>query len=302
MNEKKVAIAFPGQGVQKVGMADFVSGFVEEYYVYASQVLGYDLLKLCNEGPEDKLKQTVYAQPAIFVTSLALYSLVKERFNPAYFLGHSLGEVTAMVASEAISFQDGVKIVAKRAELMEKVSADSGGMLAIIGLDSKLVNQLCLDTVSKTNEWVQVANLNSPEQIVVSGQIGALNEIQALANAQGAKRVIPLNVSGPFHSKLMEPAAKDFKEFLDSGFEFRNPIAPVISNGRNIVLTTGDEIKQELVLQLTAPVLWVDNIELLERMGIEGLIECSLTPVLSGFTKRIGANLRISLVKLGGEE
>lgn len=287
-----IAVAFPGQGSQKVGMAQEISQDSKELFAEASQILGYDLLDLCNDGPLDKLSSTEFAQPALLVTCYALWRTVAKETTAKVFIGHSLGQITALVAAGAISFSDGVKIVAQRGKLMNECPA-VGGMSAILGLEADQVEKLCQEASSFG--IVNVANYNSPGQIVVSGERKALEHVGSQALEFGAKRIIPLAVSGPFHSVLMQPAAEEFKAFLN-GMIFQAPQFPVVSNHRNVLITTASEIKQELVDQLTNSVQWINNIKLLESMGINKLVEVGPTAVLTGLTKRISKDITTTLV------
>src|SRR5690554_6918840 len=206
------AVAFPGQGIQRPGMAAKIVG-TSAWHLFenASEILGYDLGKLCLEGPEETLNNTAYAQVAIFVTCLALWELNRERLQPQIFLGHSLGEITALGAAGAFDFADGVRLTKVRGQLMAQ--APKGGMTAVIGLDADAVRILCAEAAQ--SGFVQVANENSPSQTVVSGDLAGLEALAELARAKGAKRVVPLNVSGPFHSRLMGSAAEEFAQVVE---------------------------------------------------------------------------------------
>lgn len=287
-----LAVGFPGQGGQKVGMTQQISPTALDLFEEASKILGYDLLALCNNGPAEKLNATEYAQPAMLVTCYAIWQTVAEQMSVDVFIGHSLGEITALVAAGAIEFADGVRLVAKRGELMSK-SPVTGGMSAVIGLDAVQVEELC--QAASAFGAIDIANYNSPGQIVVSGENKALEYLAQQAVEAGARRVIPLAVSGPFHSPLMKTAAQEFAEFLDQ-LSFSTPLIPVVSNHRNQLITTAEEIKSELVEQLTSPVRWIDNILLLESMGVNELKEISPNSVLIGLTKRISKTISLSLV------
>lgn len=284
-----IAVAFPGQGSQKVGMVDQLTSEQKQYFSEASSILGFDLLDLCKTGPQEKLSLTQFAQPALLVTSISLWSTIADNYNPSYFLGHSLGEVTALVAAQAISFSDGVRIITKRGELMA-ASDVSGGMVAIIGLDEDKVEKICAN--SDLNQKLTLANYNSPGQMVISGPNTALEKAKEQAMLAGAKIVIPLSVSGPFHSELMSPASDLFGKYLD-GFTFQAPKIPVISNIDSQPITTAMEIKQELVDQLTKSVRWIDNILQLETLGVTDLYEVGPGTTLIGLTKRITKNIKL---------
>jgi len=291
------AVAFPGQGVQSVGMGLPVRGtgcwhLLEE----ASDILGYDLGRLLADGPEETLRQTNFAQPAVFVTCFALWRLYHEENPepPAVFLGHSLGELTAFAASGAFSFADGVRLAAVRGELM---GAAAGGMLAVLGMDLPVVEAICAQV--QPQYWVQVANINAPAQIVVSGEIPGLRMVEELAKRHGAKRVVPLRVSGPFHSQLMAPAAEEFRAYL-AAVPFCDITVPVMSNHTSELLFGAEQIRKELAEQLTSPVRFTDNVRALAHMGVDTLIEVSPTAVLGPMAKRTVSTLKITLASPGG--
>lgn len=291
------AVAFPGQGVQRVGMDELIRGtpawdLVEE----ASDLLGYDLAHLMQEGPEEKLQQTQYAQPAVFVACYALWKLCCSGEMPRVFLGHSLGEVTALAAAGALSFADGVKLVAKRGELMSRTR---GGMLAILGLDREAVDTICLQVQVQKQHWVQVANINSPGQIVVSGELPGLACVEELAKARGARRVVSLKVSGPFHSQLMAPAAEALREYIID-LTVQDITVPVISNGTSELLYSGEQIKAELVSQLTSPVNFTENVTAAAALGVHTLVEVSPSAVVGPMAKRTLGTLKITLASHGG--
>lgn len=292
MQVSNIAVAFPGQGAQKVGMADrSVGGDGEVFFSQASAILGYDLLDLCMNGPDNRLGQSRYAQPALLVTGISVWSQLKAKIKPQVFAGHSLGEITALVAAEAISFADGVRLVLKRGELMEACSSD-GGMVAILGLESDQVAEICRN--ASESGWVQPANYNAPGQIVISGKTAGLERASELAKDAGARRVVPLNVSGPFHSKLMEPAAIEYSQFLVE-IPFQDPVVPVVSNAKNELITKGSELREELTSQLTNPVRWIENVGFMESLGITELVEIGDAPVLIGMTKRISRKMKLTL-------
>ncbi len=285
-----IAVAFPGQGAQKVGMVTDISALAEEYFLQANDYLNYDLRDLCANGPAKKLSQTQYAQPALLVTCYTRWLDVAHDFSARVFAGHSLGLITAMVAAGGISFADAVSIVAKRGSLMANASGN-GGMMAILGLDVDTVEKICKDAC--LHGYVQIANYNAPGQIVVSGEALGLQQMEERAVKAGARKIIALDVSGPFHSKLMKPVANEFSRFLQE-IEFRNPKIPVVSNVKSIFLTTKDQLKSELISQLTSPVRWIDNIHFLESQGVTEFVEVSPNPVLLGLTKRISKGLKLT--------
>lgn len=297
MINKGLACAFPGQGIQKPGMAQpFLNTRSWRFFEEASELLGYDLGRLCLEGPSELLNDTAQAQPAIFVTCYALWDLWRDRYEPQIFLGHSLGEVTALAAAGAFSFADGVRLVAKRGQCMSQSSAP-GGMLAILGLDLATIHELCAEINQQS--YVQVANENSPQQIVVSGLEDGLELLNTKAMASGAKRVVRLNVSGPFHSQLMEPAAKEFaRTVYDLPI---NPCSiPVLSNDGKTLLQAPEQIRQNLVEQITNPVRFIASIRRLGELGITNFVEVSFEALLISLARRIESGLQFALVSGGG--
>lgn len=284
-----IACAFPGQGVQKVGMAADLYASQKRYFDQASEILGYDLLELCQKGPLEKLSSTQYAQPAIMVTCISFWSEYIKTATPKVLLGHSLGMVTAFIAAGAVEFSDGVKIVARRGELMHD-SPTPGQMTAILGLDADTVEEIVAQ--AQQVGTVTVANYNCPDQYVISGQTEAVEHASKLAEERGAKRTIKLGVSGPFHSGLMERAAEQFGRYIEQ-FAFSDPKYPVISNINSRLITTAEQVKMELVAQISKPVDWIGNIKALEQLGATALVEIGPGNVLVGLTKRITENLEL---------
>ncbi len=293
---RATCVAFPGQGIQKPGMASNIVG-TSAWHLFeeASAILGYDLGKLCLEGPETLLNDTSHAQVAIFVTCSALWQLAKERYQPKVFLGHSLGEITALGAAGAFSFADGVRLTKARGELM--ASGPKGGMVAVLGLETDLVYEVCALVGSEGT--CQVANENSPVQTVVSGDAPGLDRVKTLALEKGAKRVIPLKVSGPFHSKLMEPVAGAFTKVVED-LKVRSCHTPVLSNDGETMLTHSGEVKNKLVTQITGPVRFTRQVQRLAQMGLEEFVEVSPESLLMSMARRIEPNLHFTLVTDGG--
>lgn len=291
------AVAFPGQGIQRPGMAAKIVG-TSAWHLFenASEILGYDLGKLCLKGPEETLNNTAYAQVAIFVTCLALWELNRERLQPQIFLGHSLGEITALGAAGAFSFADGVRLTKARGELMDK--APQGAMAAVLGLDVSAVYDLCAQ-VDGVDGTVQVANENSPAQTVVSGDRRGVEHLTTLARSHGAKRVVPLNVSGPFHSRLMEPVARGFAEVVQN-LDLTSCHTPVLSNDGTSILSAPEEIREKLVLQITGPVRFTHQVHKLATMGVQEFVEVSPENLLIPMARRIEPNLQFTLVSDGG--
>lgn len=290
----KQMVAFPGQGAQKIGMAEGLGEKGRLRFEEASAILDYDLTELCMQGPVEKLNDTRYAQGAILATTFSMYEEAKG-LAPGIFLGHSLGQITALTAAGSISFGDAVRIAKKRGELMGRAS--SSGMVALLGLSEEEVLSLIVE-VQKT-AFITLANKNAPDQMVVSGTKEALSLCCERAKEKGAKRVVPLAVSGAFHSPLMQSVALEFEAFLQ-GFSFADPRIPLLSNYGNKLVTKKEEILPHLVSQLTEPVDWVQNILWCEQRGWDDFIEVSPTPILGGLTKRITKNMKITLVRPNG--
>jgi len=291
----KIAFIFPGQGSQSVGMgAEFVTEHQEcrAYYNKADELLGYSLSKLMLEGPAEDLTLTYNAQPALLTTSAMIADkLTKVGITPDYTAGHSLGEYTALVASGVMSFQDGVQAVHSRGMFMnEAVPAGEGAMAAILGLDRDTLKAVT-DEVSASGEVVQLANLNCPGQIVISGTKTGVDKASVKAKEAGAKRALPLVVSGPFHSELMRPAAGKLQENLKQK-AMQDAKIPVISNVTAKPVTEQNEIQQLLVEQLYSPVLWEDSVRKMIDLGVDVFIECGPGKVLSGLVKKVDRQVK----------
>jgi [acyl-carrier-protein] S-malonyltransferase len=286
----KVAFLFPGQGSQTVGMG---KGFAEkdrdvaDIFRTADEVLGFPLSDLIFAGPQETLTETVNAQPAILTASFAFFAKVKEAGLKAdYVAGHSLGEYTALVAAGALSFPDAVKIVRERGRLMEEaVPSGQGTMAAILGMDREKLEEV-VKAASTPEEPVELANINCPGQIVISGKTPAVKKAAERTKAEGAKRAVFLEVSGPFHSSLMKPAAEKFAGFL-AGFPLRDPEIPVIANVTAKPVRDGEQIRKSLIEQLYSPVLWEDSIRTLIGLGVDTFVEIGPGKVLTGLVKKI---------------
>lgn len=280
------AFVFPGQGSQKKGMGkDAYENFEESKRVFqkAAKVLGFDIASLCFEGTEEKLKLTEYAQPAILTTSIALlYGLNK---LPDAAFGHSLGEYSALVCASSISFEDAVRTVHLRGKFMQSaVPIGKGKMSAILGFEkNKLLD--CLKSASSMG-IVEVANYNSPNQIVISGEIKAVEEAEKICKENGAKRIISLEVSAPFHSSLMKDAANNLKKELNK-IKISDTKINFISNVTATFINSGNEIKNLLVEQMYMPVLWEDSCRYAYNNGINTFVEIGNGTVLSGLIKKI---------------
>ncbi|MGG0668985.1 ACP S-malonyltransferase [Lederbergia citrisecunda] len=289
----KVAFIFPGQGSQTVGMGVELfnggGGFLER----ADEVLQYDLSRLITEGPQEELTLTYNAQPALLTVGAMIASrLVEEGITPDYTAGHSLGEYTALVASGVLSFEDGVSVVHKRGLFMnDAVPAGEGAMAAILGLDGEKLQEVT-ESITANGDPVQPANLNCPGQIVISGTKAGVEKACVELKEAGAKRAIPLDVSGPFHSSLMKPAAERLRKALDE-VEMKDASIPVVANVNAETVSDREDIKQLLVEQLYSPVRWEDSVRELINLGVTHFIECGPGKVLSGLVKKIDRSVTV---------
>lgn len=285
----KLALTFPGQGSQYVGMGkDLYDNFTAAKKVFeeANDVLGFDIKALCFEGPDEELKVTSNTQPAILTVSMAGWmALMEHGFMPTVVAGHSLGEYSALVAAEALSFSDALVLVRKRGTFMQE-SAGEGGMAAILGLERDLISKACHETSALGAGVVEVANFNCPGQIVIAGEGGALVKAMDLCKQFGAKRVIELQVSGPFHSSLMLDAGRKLAGVLE-GTDLRDPVCPLISNVTADAVHSAADIRNLLVQQVSNSVRWEESIRNIYSMGIETCIEIGPGKVLTGLGKKI---------------
>ncbi len=283
---------FPGQGSQFVGMGKDVanaSPAAKKVYEQADQILDAKLSTVCWDGPEAELNDTYNTQPALYVCSMATLAAIREKKNvqPSFVAGHSLGEVTALAAAGALSFEDGLKLVRERGRLMKRAGELSpGGMAAILNVEANVLTEVCAEASSATGKVVQVANDNCPGQIVISGDNAALEKAMELAKAKGAKRALKLPVSIAAHSPLMKVVVDDYAKFVNS-LNYVTPTIPVIANASAQPLTDTDSIKKELVSQLTTQVRWTESIRYLATQGVTKFYEIGSKDVLSGLIKRI---------------
>ncbi|MBD3224951.1 MAG: ACP S-malonyltransferase [Caldithrix sp.] len=287
------AFLFPGQASQHVGMGEDLYKRYElatDRYELAQNVTGIDLKKICFEGPEDELKQTTITQPAIFVHSVIVYELLKTKsILPAAVAGHSLGEYSALVAAGAINFEDGLKLVHLRGKLMqESGNKRPGTMAAIIGLSQEQVGDLCRKFDGKG--IIQEANFNSPGQIAISGDAETVRNAIPMAKDMGAKKAVELDVSGAFHSPLMQDAQEKFKQALEQAV-FKDAIIPVYTNVEANPTTDREKIKKLLYQQLTKPVLWQQSVEAMINDGFDQFYEIGPGKVLKGLLKRINRSV-----------
>ena len=292
----KVAYVFPGQGSQWVGMGrDLYDNLdsAKAVFALADEVLGFPLSRLCFEGPEDELRQTVNAQPALVTTSLACLQAVREVSgsnglpSPAFVAGHSLGEYTALAAAEVLDFATTICLARERGRLMyEAGQLRPGGMVAVIGLDETTLTDVCRQT------GTLIANINCPGQIVISGARDNLPQATDLAKAKGAHRAIPLQVSGAFHTPLMQPAYDGMTEIVAT-LDFHDPIIPIIANSTAQPLTTAEAVKEELLRQLCNCLQWQRSIEYMVDNGVSTFIEIGPGKVLAGLIRRISQNAEI---------
>lgn len=286
----KIAFVFPGQGSQKVGMGkELTEKYTQskQFFQEADAALGFSLSELIEEGPQEDLTLTYHAQPALLTIGSMIASRLKEEgIEPAYTAGHSLGEYTALVASGVMSFEEGVVAVHKRGLYMnEAVPAGVGAMAAILGLDAEAVS-VVTEKITAEGDAVQPANLNCPGQIVISGtKAGVEKACDALKEA-GARRAIPLDVSGPFHSSLMEPAAEKLQETLDN-IAMKDAKTPIVANVNAEIVENSNQLKALLVEQLYSPVRWEDSVRTMLDNGVTHFIECGPGKVLSGLIKKI---------------
>lgn len=287
------AFLFPGQGSQTIGMGQALarhSAAARLLFEQADDALKFKLSDACWNGPDEVLNDTYNTQPALFVCSMAALAALHEKaphYLPAFMAGHSLGEVTALVAAGALEFSDGLELVRERGRLMKRAGELSpGGMAAVLNLDSETLTAVCAKASTETGKVVQVANDNSPGQTVISGDNAALEKAMELAKARGAKRAIKLPVSIAAHSPLMQVVVPDYKKFVD-GLPFVAPLCVVIGNATARPIADGNAIREELVGQLTSPVRWTETIRYLHEQGVRHFVELGSKDVLTGLLKRI---------------
>lgn len=292
----KTAFLFAGQGAQKLGMAsDLYDSYsvVKETFDTASRILGYDLRSLIDKD-EKKLNQTRYTQPAILTTSIAIYRLLSEKgYHPDMVAGLSLGEYSALVAAGSLDFETAVSLVAKRGEFMETATpAGTGKMVAVLNTDAALIESICEQVADKG--YVRPANYNTPNQIVIGGDVAAVDAAVEQLKAAGVKRLIPLNVSGPFHTALLKPASEQLAKELEK-IDFNDFQVPLVGNTEAKVMEKG-QIKSLLARQVMEPVRFYESIETMKKLGMTHVIEIGPGQVLSGFVKKIDKTIAVSAV------
>jgi [acyl-carrier-protein] S-malonyltransferase len=280
------AYVFPGQGAQFSGMGKDLyenSSKAKELFHQANEIMGFDIMKIMFEGTDEELKQTKVTQPAIFLHSTILAACLGDSFQPNMVAGHSLGEFSSLVANKCISFEDGLKLVAQRAMAMQKAcEIEPSTMAAILGLEDAVVERIC----GEIDGVVVPANYNCPGQLVISGSVPAVEAACAKLSEAGAKRALVLQVGGAFHSPLMEPAREELAAAIENT-NFNQPICPVYQNVTANAVSNPDEIKKNLVLQLTAPVRWTQTMQQMLADGATEVIEVGPGKVLQGLFKKV---------------
>lgn len=287
------AYIFPGQGAQFSGMGlDLYekSPLAQEYFEKANKILGFSITDIMFEGTAEQLKETKVTQPAIFLHSVILAKVLGDDFTPEMVAGHSLGELSALVANGTLSFQDGLTLVSKRALAMQKAcEIKPSTMAAVLGLEDKVVE----DTCAEINGVVVAANYNCPGQLVISGEVSAVEKACELLKEKGAKRALLLPVGGAFHSPLMEPAREELAQAIENT-TFKTPACPVYQNVVAKAVTNPEEIKSNLIAQLTAPVKWTQSIQAMIADGGTEFIEVGPGKVLQGLMRKIDRNVTAS--------
>ncbi|WP_372797312.1 ACP S-malonyltransferase [Litorivivens sp.] len=287
---KGLAFVFPGQGSQKVGMLAEIAEsepVVKQTFQEASDALGYDMWAMVQSGEQETLNLTENTQPVLLTASVAMWRVWQARSGaqPSYMAGHSLGEFSALVCAGSLSFADGVKLVRARGQFMQTaVPVGEGSMAAVLGLDDQAILDICAQCADAG--VVEAVNFNAPGQVVIAGKVAAVDKaIEALKEA-GAKRAMPLPVSAPFHTSLMQPAAEKLSEAINA-IQWQSPAVPVVHNVHAKIESSEAAIRELLVKQLYSPVKWVDCVQTMVDAGVETTVECGPGKVLSGLNKRI---------------
>ncbi|MFN8319236.1 MAG: ACP S-malonyltransferase [Saprospiraceae bacterium] len=285
------AYVFPGQGAQYEGMGKDIymsDSAARHTFDRADDILGYKISEIMFEGSADDLKETRVTQPALFIHALAKISMLRDQFKPVATAGHSLGEFSALVAAEVLTFESGLRLVYERAMAMQDAcDADPGTMAAVLGLEDGIVERVCQEVGDDLDDIVVAANYNCPGQLVISGTLDAVNAAIEKLKENGAKRAVLLPVGGAFHSPLMEPAQEELEEAIN-GTTFRKGLCPVYQNYTALAATDPDVIKANLIAQLTGPVRWTQTVENMIKDGILSFVESGGTgKVLSGLIKKV---------------
>ncbi len=296
MADHSIAFVFPGQGSQKVGMlaaAHERFASVRDTFAAASDALGYDMWALVQDGPQEDLNLTETTQPVLLSSSVALWRAWQESGGaaPGVMAGHSLGEFSALVCAGSLDFADAVQLVRQRGRFMQSaVPVGEGAMAAIIGLDDDAINSICEQIARERGEVVQAVNFNSPGQVVIAGHTAAVDAAIAALQDAGAKRAMPLPVSAPFHTSLMQPAGERLAEAI-ADIPIKEPATPVVQNVHAQAETDPARIRELLVQQIYSPVQWTRCVKQMQSMGATTLVECGPGKVLSGLTRRIDKSL-----------
>ncbi|MEM0518072.1 ACP S-malonyltransferase [Aequorivita flava] len=283
------AYIFPGQGAQFTGMGKDLyenSLKAKELFQQANEILGFDITKIMFEGTADELKETKVTQPAIFLHSTILAEVMGSKFKPDMVAGHSLGEISALVANKTLAFSDGLQLVYKRALAMQKAcEVTPSTMAAVLGLDDHLVEEICANTPG----IVVAANYNCPGQLVISGDVNAVEKACESLKEAGARRALILPVGGAFHSPLMEPAREELAAAIEDT-HFKKPACPIYQNVSTFAVTEPSKIKENLIFQLTAPVKWTQSVQNMIKDGATNFVEVGPGNVLQGLVKKIDRN------------
>ena len=297
---ERIAFVFPGQGSQYVGMGKSLyeaSEAARQVFHQADRVLGFSLTKLMFEGPDSELEDTINAQPAILTLSVACLAALKEKWNelgnamqPVFVAGHSLGEYSALVAAEVLDFADALTLVRERGRLMKETGEERpGGMAAVVGLDRPTLDAICAE--SGEHGLIVVANTNTADQMVISGELPALDRAVELARERGARAVVPLRISIASHSPLMQQAALQLANVIAS-IELRDPVTPMMASIQGRILTTAEDIRQHMVTQLELPVEWTHSVREMIESGVDTFVEIGPGQVLSRLIRKISRDVR----------
>ncbi|UZJ65314.1 ACP S-malonyltransferase [Sphingobacterium sp. KU25419] len=293
----KTAYVFPGQGAQFVGMGQDLYNLNDEtkaLFEKANDILGFRITDIMFTGTDDQLKQTNVTQPAIFLHSVILAKALGDQFKPDMVAGHSLGEFSALVSAGALSFEDGLKLVAQRANAMQRAcEIEPSTMAAILGLEDAVIEEIC----SKVDDVVVAANYNCPGQLVISGSISGVDKACALLTEAGAKRALKLNVGGAFHSPLMEPAKVELQAAIEA-VEIKTPICPIYQNVDATSYTDAETIKKNLIAQLTGAVRWTQTVQNMLLDGAEAFVEVGPGNVLQGLVKKVNRQVQTSAASI----